>query len=89
MFELIKMELYRKESSIKAFFDFVYDGLVVKGATLFLDEKNELQIGMPYTEDKNKNKRTVCYFKTAPEENMEPLKYLVLQRYNQLIAEKN
>lgn len=87
MFELLEMKLYKKESKIKAFFSFVYDGFVVRNATLYIDDNNELQIGMPKSEYNNKKRRTVCYFKNK--NDIEPLKYLVLGKYNQLISKKS
>lgn len=82
------MRLAKHESSFKAFFDFIYDGLVIKDARLFLDKNNKFQIKMPHRVDKNREKHPVCFFKSDPEESIEPLKYLAEQKYNQIIAEK-
>lgn len=79
------MKLYfKKTSRIKAFFDFIYNRLVIKNATLYVDNNNKLQISMPQNENKYKKKEPVCCFENK--KDFEPLRYLAVAQYNKLIS---
>jgi len=85
MFELLEMTLCQKKSKVVAIFDFIYEGLTVKNAMLYLNEDKMLQIDMPKMRGRNNKLEEICYFEGDSEKILEPLKLLVLQKYYQLI----
>jgi DNA-binding cell septation regulator SpoVG len=85
MFEIIKMSLAKTSGKIKAFFTFLYAGLIVNGATIYINKDEELAIGFPSQKGKDNKYYSICYFRKEDLSKLEELKQVALEEYNRLV----
>lgn len=84
MIEIIKMTLSNSNGSVKAYFSFCYNGLVVNNATLYANKDGELAVGMPSQKGQDGKYYSYCYFRKEDESKREELRQLAIEEYNKL-----
>ena len=86
MFEIVKMNLATKEGSTKAYFSFCYNGLIVTGASLYLNKEGDFRVGMPSQKGKDGNYYSTCYFRKEDLLKLDDLLQLATNEYNNLTS---